>query len=488
MLSIIKEPNFILDADGYKTSHWEQMPKNTTNSYVVVVPRKPSKYAEEIVAVGQTIVAEILAKTTITMDMIDEAELEITEQGYTFNRDGWEYIVKYHNGKLPLVLFGVEEGKIIKPQTPIMGVMATDQHAAWLPTYIETWMQQIIWKQSTVASLCRTIRNTIKNKIELTGADMANLEYSLINFGDRGADSPMEAPVLAGIAHAIFFSGSDCIRTNGWIKTLYNTNKAYTSSIKASEHAVMCQHSDTDNKNDFGAAKMAVNMLKDCVLKSKTSNVAPMYSVVIDTYDSRRFVKDFIGTQLKDEVINSGGTLVLRPDSNDPTIEPGLVGNDVEATFGVSLNDKGYKVLPDYINVLQGDGNRIDTFEGILDGWINAGFSMDGFKLGMGSGITHDNARDDFSFSMKAVAEQKDNTWRKLLKEPITDLGKKSLSGLVYCDEIDGELKVLDALDAQLYNSDSPIKPNKVWKLWCKDGFRYHRQTFDQVRALARGE
>lgn len=484
MLEFIKPFNFIIACDSYKLGHWKELPENSKMSYVVIVPRKVSKYSNEIVAMGQTFVASFLASVRITMEMIDEAEIEVTEQGYEFNREGWERIVKCYDGKLPLAVYGVEEGRVVNPQTPILSIYNTDNFSAWLPTYVETITQSVVWKMSTVASMCRSIKITLKEFMVLTGADMSMLDFKLHNFGDRGADSPDEAAVLAGIAHAAIFSGSDCTRANGYIKKLYNTTKAYTSSVEATEHSVMCAHSNSLYKEDWGAALMAVDRLYDVVARTKRGIGIPLMSCVIDTYDSRRFVREYIGTRLKDRVINSGGVFVFRPDSGDPTIEPGMVGKDIESTFGVSVNEQGYKVLPACVAVLQGDGNRIDTYRGVVQGWVDAGFSMDNFTIGMGSGITHDNARDDFSFSMKAIALKIGEDWKRLSKDPITDPGKKSLSGLVRCREDGyGNLQVYDSLrDGEYYTFE---KETLGWKCWFRDGFRMNRQSFDEVRIRA---
>lgn len=484
MLEFIKPFNFILACDSYKCGHWQELPKNARKSYVAIVPRKASKYSDKIVAMGQTFLAAFFASVRITNEMIDEAEIEINEQGYEFNRAGWEYIVNQLDGKLPLVMWGVEEGRVVNPQTPIVALMNTDDNSAWLPTYVETISQSVVWKMSTVASLCRSIKITIKEFMELTGADMSMLDYKLHNFGDRGADSPDEAPVIAGIAHAALFSGSDCTRANGYIKKLYNTTKVYTTSVEATEHSVMCAHSNAAEKDDWGAALMAIERLYAVVERTKRGIGIPLLSCVIDTYNSRRFIREYIGTRLKDKVLGSGGVFVGRPDSGDPTVEPGMVGNDFDATFGTTINAKGYKVLHPATAVIQGDGNRIDTYNGVLQGWVDAGFSMDRFTLGMGSGITHDNARDDFSFSMKAIALKVGENWKRLSKDPITDSGKKSLSGLVRCREnAQGELVVYDALqNGEFYNFE---EETPGWKVWFRNGIRKNRQSFDEVRERA---
>lgn len=485
MLEMVKPFNFILAADSYKCNHYAELPQNATHSWVSIVPRKVSNYADKIVAMGQTFVSIFLSQVRITQEMIEEAATEITEQGYEFNREGWQYIVDHLDGKLPLAVYAVEEGRIVAPQTPILGIVNTHPKFPWLPTYVETIVQCTMWKMSTVASTCRAARLTLKEFFEITGANMAGLDWSLHNFGDRGADSPDEAAVLAGIAHAALFNGSDCTRANGYIKAMYETRTAYTSSVEATEHSVMCSNSDTANKDDFGAAQMAVRRLKAKVEAAKNGIGVPVLSVVIDTYDSRRFVADYCGTQLKEEILATGGKIVFRPDSGDPRVEPSMVGKDVCNTFGYELNLKGYKVLHPQTAVIQGDGIRIGTIHGVLNGWVSAGYSMDSFLLGMGAGVTHEGARDDFSFSMKATALCADGEWRALLKEPVTDIGKKSLRGLTRCVEVDGELTVVE-FDGTDF--DAFLKPGPGWQLWSKDGERLFKQSFDSVRKFARSK
>jgi nicotinamide phosphoribosyltransferase len=488
MLEAIKPFNPILAADGYKGGHWEEEPINIQNRYCVVVPRTVSEYSPLIVAMGQTFIASLFQSIRIQEWMIDEAEVELNEQGYEFNRQGWQIIARMLDGKLPLAIYGVEEGRLVKPQTPIIGVTATQDWFAWLPTYYETFIQEIAWKMSTVATICRSIRVGLLEFCEMTGTDPSAVNYMLHNFGDRGADSPDEAPVMAGISHAAIFDGSDCLRANRYIKTMYGTSKPSTSSIEATEHSIMCAHSDATNKDDWGAALMAVDRLYAAVERAKRGIGIPAVSVVIDTYDSRRFVKDYIGTKLKDKILASGGKIIMRPDSGDPKIEPGLVGKDLEDTFGCTKRlvvDTTYKVLHPAVGVIQGDGIKVGTWRGVVRGWIDAGFAMDGFCLGMGSGVTHDGARDDHSFSMKSVATFKNGRWVPELKDPNTDSGKKSLSGLVRCrEDANGELEVYDALQEGTIFSFLDSTPG--WRLWYKDGFREFRQSWEEVQRRAR--
>jgi hypothetical protein len=72
-----------------------------------------------------------------------------------------------------------------------------------------------------------------------------------------------------------------------------------------------------------------------------------------------------------------------------------------------------------------------------------------------------------------------------MLKEPITDIGKKSLSGLVFCQEQeDGTLEVVNALDTGEVFKVFASAPG--WRRWYADGYRDWRQSFTDVQRRAR--
>ena len=491
MLSNIIGSNFILAVDSYKFDHVYQLPSNVEYVASLIVPRKPSSYSDNIVAMGQTVVSKILSSVIITTEMVDEAEYEAQQMGYSFYRQGWEHIISKFGGKLPLAMYAVEEGRVVKPQTPIMLIINTIPGFGWLSSYVETWAQNIVWKMSTVASNMKASREIIAKWFAITGADVTWIDYALHNFGDRGGDSPEEAVTLAGIAHAALFNGSDCVRANRAIRKLYNTTKTYLTSVEASEHSTTTMNGDATTKDDFGGALMVVERLEAVVKRVTERGIGvPVMSGVIDTYDSRRWTREYMGTYFKARIIASGGVLVDRPDSGDPTVEPGLVGKDIEDTFGLAgITSTGYKILHRQRKVLQGDGIKIDTLDSVLKGWADAGYSMDSFIVGEGGGVTHGDAggRDTFSFSQKATAFYDGSKWIRLLKEPKTDIGKKSLSGLVGVEENeDGDLSVVDYMSDNGEINPFIFESKPGWRLWVKNGDQKFSQTFDEVRNFAR--
>jgi nicotinamide phosphoribosyltransferase len=81
--------------------------------------------------------------------------------------------------------------------------------------------------------------------------------------------------------------------------------------------------------------------------------------------------------------------------------------------------------------VIQGDGINNDSIRHIVARLDRARISLENIVFGMGSGLTHDAGRDEFSFSMKATALFDGKEWQDLLKRPISDLKKQSLKGHV---------------------------------------------------------
>lgn len=483
-LNAIKPSNFILLCDTYKYHHYAEYPEDTAAIYSIVVPRKASDYTDEIVAAGAAFAGAYLASVTITPEMIDEAEAEINGSGYEFNREGWEIILRDFSGKLPLQMFGLEEGSVVKPNTPILGIINKDTRLAWLTSYVETVVQRIMWKMTTVASQSRFLYKWIYKIAVLTGADKSMVEWRLHNFGDRGADGE-DAAIMAAMAHAMLFSGSDCGSVNRYIKAIYDTKRNYTSSVDATEHSVMCSYSDAETKDDWGAAVMSVERLEEAVARFKRGIGIPLQSVVIDTYDDERFVKEYIGTRLKDRIIASGGTLVLRPDSGDPITKPLQVIEWLGEKFGYSVNTAGHKVLHPSVRVIQGDGINERSIPMILGQLWASGWSMDNLVFGMGGGLTHGGSRDTFSFSMKAGARMtSDGEWIDLLKEPKSDLNKKSLKGLVRT-RWDEEGNV-ETFKVETDEWSDMFTPGEGWQLYYDEGKTPYVPNFDEVRARAR--
>lgn len=439
-MNVIPEYNPILDADSYKVDHENQLPSMIRQILSAGVPRKGNKFTDEIVSLGLRYVSARYLSIQYTMEMIDEAEIETKEHGYSFNRKRWENIVLNHGGYLPIELRAVPEGTVLPPNTATYFIKNEDDPLlSWIPSWVETQVQRSAWKFTTVSTTLRSILKDMIEFAEETGTSLDHVTYALHNFGDRGADS-LESAIIVGITHALFFKGSDCLQTNRWLKSLYGDNpetrKRFVSSVIASEHMIMCANSDASHRNDSKALEMMLNRLEEVLdnhEKGLDLNVLPVVSIVCDTYDTDRFVRRFVGVDFKERIIQlgaRGGKVVIRPDSGNATEIPVHVIELLMEAFGYTTNDKGFKQLPSFIGVIQGDGINQLSIRAIFDNMRKKKFAFGNIIFGMGGALTHGEGRDEFSFSQKA-------TWMKFLngtevdlfKDPITDSGKRSYKG-----------------------------------------------------------
>lgn len=433
--------NFILDTDSYKNDHERMLPLGTKKIFSTIVFRKPNKYTSMTKFMGITYAVRNYLNHTITLEEIAIAKKYVEFQGYEFNEDRWIKIVKNHKGKLPLSVKSIAEGMIVPVGIPVVTVENTDDDFAWLVSYIEPALQRIIWKMTTVASCAYETYTYLNKKMQEHSDNNEQVNFHLHNFGARGADS-YESNIMASISHiAAGFNGTDSLNTDFEIYKLYNLPnnsefKPRCFSVLASEHSVMCANSDANERDDELAIKMMLDLLEQELTKIESGkNGCPIVSIVSDTYDIYRVCSDLIGGCFKQRVIDlgkRGGKVVIRPDSGDPTQVPIKCLEILMDKFGFTINKKGFKQLPKYIKVLQGDGINRESIAKIIDNLESKKICLTELIFGEGGALTHGASRDEFSCSMKATAlMDKGGKWIDLFKDPVTDIGKRSLKGVV---------------------------------------------------------
>ncbi|AWX13302.1 hypothetical protein CEP49_01445 [Mergibacter septicus] len=438
--------NLILDADAYKNDHGRMLPANTHYIFSTISARKASGYNSHIVAFGIRYLIQTYISQPITQAHIDQAEYYITLHGYQFDRQRWQYIVDQHQGILPLQITAIAEGNVVPVGVPLVNIVNTDPNCAWLVSYIETLCLRVIWYMTTVASDSFALKVLLESKLRqhngITGNFSDLSAYHLHNFGARSC-AGHESEIMSGMAHALCFKGSDSMTANLSIDHYYypqHSGIAFVSSVIASEHSVSSANSNTDTQDDFGIAVKMLDLLDQEIMRKKRvgDESQTIISVVIDTYDPYRFVKQYIGERLKsrvEQLKENNARLVLRVDSGNPIEEPIKIIQLLMTQFGYHTNAQGYKELPPYLGVLQGDGVEVESIQGILERLEAEKLSLNNLVFGMGGKLTHPTkGRDTYSFAMKSTAlgtitEKGEVIWQDLFKNPITDRGKRSLKG-----------------------------------------------------------
>jgi len=400
--------------------------------------------------------------TPITLADIEEADQFWKAHGEPFYREGWEYILCNHAGKLPVSIKAVPEGTVVSGKNVLVTIVNTDPKCWWLPSFLETALLRAVWYPTTVATQSYMCKQIILAALEKSSDDLSQVAFKLHDFGGRGASS-METAAIGGAAHLVNFMGSDTVSGVLAARKYYGAPMA-AFSIPAAEHSTITSWGRDHEVDAFR------NMLK---LFAKPGSIV---AVVSDSYDLMNAVNSLWGEKLKDEVINSGATIVVRPDSGDPLTVPIEVVKALADKFGFTVNSKGYKVLPNCVRVIQGDGITVDTLPIILDNLLAAGFAADNIAFGMGGGLLQMVNRDTLRFAMKCSAICIKGEWHDVYKDPKTDPKKVSKRGrLALINDGNGWETV--PLEGNAYK-------DQLVQVW-RNGVLLRDWTFDQIRALA---
>ncbi|MFN3987545.1 MAG: nicotinate phosphoribosyltransferase [Rhodocyclaceae bacterium] len=405
--------NPALATDSYKASHYLQYPPGTDGLFAYVESRGGA-FGQLLFFGLQMILKEYLSRR-LTLDDVDEAERLWQAHGLPFNRAGFEYIVRECDGAFPLRIRALPEGSAVPPGVPMITVESTDARAFWCVSFIETLLLQV-WYPTTVASLAWHARATIRRYLEATSDDVAaSLPFKLHDFGYRGATSP-ESAARAGVAHLVSFLGTDTVAALEAATRYYRQQTPAGFSIPAAEHSTM---TSWGRDGELAAYR---NML------DRFARPGAVLAVVSDSYDIYTAVDALWGGALREQVVASGATVVVRPDSGDPVEVVLEVARRLEAAYGSRLTSKGYKLLQ-HVRIIQGDGVNLDTIERVLAALQAAGFAADNVAFGMGGALHQAVNRDTCKFAMKCSAVRVGGEWRDIFKAPVTDPGKRSKSG-----------------------------------------------------------
>lgn len=452
--------NIILNSDSYKYSQFNQYPENTTVIYSYIESRG-GLYDSTVFFGLQMFLKEYLCQP-ITQENIDEAELVITAHGEPFYREGWEYILREHNGYLPVRIDAVPEGTVVPVKNVLATIYNTDPKCYWLTSFLETAILRSIWYPTTVATNSYENKKQILESLKKTG-DPESIGFKLHDFGARGVSS-FESAGIGGAAHLVNFMGTDTVTALLYARKYYGADMA-GFSIPAMEHSTV---TSWGRENEVASYR---NMLK------QNAKPGGLVAAVSDSYDIYNACKLW-GTELKQDVINSGATVVVRPDSGDPAIVVLECLKILDKYFGSVVNEKGYKVLNN-VRVLQGDGINHQTIRSIIFTITLAGYSIDNVAFGQGGALLQIVNRDDQKFAMKCSAALVNGKWVDVYKDPFHDAGKTSKKGRLRLIKTEDGIKTINDRNPLYDTAENMLQP--VYE----NGKLLRDQSFDEIRAVA---
>ena len=420
----------LMRADAYKYSHPWQLPKHTTMIRSYIEARGVSgRDWTEMVYFGQQAYLKWLTSVELDDTMINEAESYCKRMGVPFFREGWEHVLKTYEGKFPINIEALPEGMVLPIGTCLSQVSTAnedDELAAFVPAFIETALLRANWYPTTTATESYSVKKKLLNHLHKCADDpWAVVNWMLHDFGARGVSSS-ESAQIGGAGHLTSFFGTDTIEALPWLDRFYDAQDCVFGSIPASEHSTMTA---------WGKAREAdayENMI------TQFGNEKAVFACVSDSYDIYHATREIWGTQLYDKVVELGkrkARLVIRPDSGPATKVAVELLDIIGEKFGYSINNRGYKVLPEFIRVIQGDGMNAESIEELCKNTMRAGWSIDNLTFGMGGGLLQKCNRDTLKFAQKTNEAIIDGKRVEIYKDPVHG-GKTSKRGkqVVYRD------------------------------------------------------
>jgi nicotinamide phosphoribosyltransferase len=448
--------NLILDVDSYKVSHWLQYPPETTAMYSYVESRG-GKYPVTVFFGLQYILKRYLCQP-IEPWMVEEANTLLTAHGLPFNYDGWRYIAEDLKGHLPVRIKAVPEGSVIPIHNVLMTIESTDPKVFWLTSWLETLLMRV-WYPITVATQSWHLKKRIYESLERTADDPnTEINFKLHDFGARGVSS-CESSGIGGLAHLVNFQGSDTVQALVYSQKYYHCPLA-AYSIPAAEHSTITAWGKE------GEVLAYQNML------TQFAKPGSVLAVVSDSYDLWNAIDNLWGDRLRQQVIDSGATLVIRPDSGDPVEIVAKTLEKLEARFGSTINKKGYRVL-NSVRVIQGDGVDEDSITTILKRTESLGFSTTNLAFGMGGALLQKLNRDTQKFAMKCSEVTVAGKAITVYKDPITDPGKTSKKGR------------LALIKTELGYQTVAASAEDLLQVVYEDGQLVHEQSLETIRQRA---
>lgn len=489
---ILKKPNnLVLCSDAYKYSHPKFYNGGSLKMTKMIsyLESRGGKFEETVYFGMQRILKTHLEGVAITKEEVDEAyeylgnELGVFGRNDVFDRTKFDYIVDNYGGKLPISIKSVPEGTVIGTNNVLFTIESLDENCSWLVNFLESLLLQV-WYPITVCSLSREVKKIVKKTyIYNTSYNEETIDLlvglTLNDFGFRGVSS-VESAGIGGMAHLVNFDGSDNIMASKNIKDFYNTETVFGLSIPATEHSIMTLLGE----------KGEVDMMRGVLNTFPTGVVA----CVSDSYDVFRACSEYWGTELINLILarppEPGNQLVIRPDSGNILKTLIAIFDILFEKFGYTVNEKGYKVLPPQVRVIQGDGVNLESIKDIYNLLEKHKISPENLALGMGGKLLQaDLSRDTLNFATKASYVELNGVGYGVQKNP-TEMDADGNLSKSFKKSKKGRLKLVKNEDGKFrtvtsYDSDFETVKDELVEVF-RVGYITKEWTFEEIRERAK--
>lgn len=486
--------NPMLLIDFYKAVHAEMLPKNITKSVSYFTPRMSRvKRWDKVVMFGLQGFIKTYLIDYFNEEFFDKPFEEIIYEykrimDASLGKDAYKIdkIESLHKlGYLPIEIVALPEGTIVPMHVPMFGITNTHKDFAWLPQSLESLISAEMWHPMLAATVGMTYRGIVNHYYDLTCEDNIPRSKALGAFDFRGEEC-LESAVKAGAGWCLSFLNTATVPTIPYLEKNYFcdcTKEPVAYGSPSTEHSVMCSN-------------YAVDGDEITLLRRLLTEIYPntSFSAVLDSYDYWNII-DNILPQLKTEIMNHNGCMLMRGDSGDCVEVVTKTVFKLWEEFGGTVNSKGYKVLDPHVKAIYGDSITVQRCEKIYRILMKNGFACSNVALGVGSfsfqcieedGVLKPFTRDTFSSCIKATYCEIDGKATPIFKNPKDGGFKKSQKGCcrVYT-RCDGSIYYEDELTWK-QAIDYEKRGNMLIPVF-KDGELLKEQSLKEIRDRLHG-
>ena len=492
----MRKTNPMLLIDFYKAVHAEMLPKKITKSVSYFTPRMSRvKRWDSVVMFGlQGFIKTYLIDYFNSEFFSQPFETVISEykrvMDASLGKDAYKIdkIEKLHKlGYLPIEIVALPEGTIVPMHVPMFGITNTHPDFAWLPQSLESLISAESWHPMLVATVGYTYRQIVNKYYDLTCDDNVPRSRALGAFDFRGEECT-ESAVKAGAGWCLSFLNTATVPTIPYLERNYNcdcTKEPVAFGSPSTEHSVMCSN-------------YAVDGDEITLLRRLLTEIYPntSFSAVLDSYDYWNVIENIL-PQLKTEIMNHNGCMLMRGDSGDCVEVVTKTVFKLWDEFGGKVNSKGYKVLDSHVKAIYGDSITVQRCEEIYRILMENGFACSNVALGVGSfsfqcieedGVLKPFTRDTFSSCIKATYCEIDGEPFPIFKNPKDGGFKKSQKGC--CVVVDKPGKGVIYVDGRTWEeahvSGEDAKVNLLQPIF-KDGQLIREQSLSEIRNVLHG-
>lgn len=481
--------NPMLLIDFYKAVHAEMLPKDITKSVSYFTPRMSRvKRWDYVVMFGLQGFIKTYLIDYFNNEFFNRSFDEVISEykrvmDASLGKDAYKIdkIKDLHKlGYLPIEIVALPEGTIVPMHVPMFGITNTHPDFAWLPQGLESLISAESWHPMLAATVGYTYRQIVNKYYDLTCDDNIPRARALGAFDFRGEECT-DSAIKAGAGWCLSFLNTATVPTIPYLEKNYNcdcTKEPIAFGSPSTEHSVMCSN-------------YAVDGDEITLLRRLLTEIYPntSFSAVLDSYDYWNVI-DNILPQLKTEIMNHNGCMLMRGDSGDCVEVVTKTVFKLWDEFGGTINSKGYKVLDPHVKAIYGDSITVQRCEEIYKILMENGFACSNVALGVGSfsfqcieedGILKPFTRDTFSSCIKATYCEIDGKPFPIFKNPKDGGFKKSQKGccMVYYN-YDDELCYKDGLTWE--EATDYKKHDNMLKPVFKDGILLKEQSLTEIR------